>query len=221
MEINADFSAFVRTDSNLLPWTPSPMPGVDRRMLDRIGAEVARATTIVRYAADSTFSEHTHGGGEEFLVLDGTFSDEHGDYRAGMYVRNPPGSSHSPFTKGGCTIFVKLQQMRDDDQEFVRVDTMAESASWEEGAAPGLSVLPLFEAEDEHVYMTRYAAGADQPPIDMPDGGEILVVDGAILRDGEVHGPGSWLRFPARTQTSFSAPDGAVVWTKTGHLAGL
>lgn len=221
MEINADFSAIVRTDSNRLPWVASPMAGVDRRMLDRVGDEVARATTIVRYAADSSFSAHTHGGGEEFLVLEGTFSDEHGDYGPGMYVRNPPGSSHSPFTRGGCTIFVKLRQMRDEDQEFVRIDTRAKDAAWEEGAAAGVAVLPLFDAVDEHVYVTRYDSGAVQPAFEMPGGGEFLVLDGALLHNEDAYGPGSWLRFPAGARAAFSAPKGALVWTKTGHLAGL
>lgn len=221
MEINADFSSFVATDSNQLPWTPSPMPGVDRRMLDRIGEEVARATTIVRYAADSNFSAHTHGGGEEFLVLDGTFSDEHGDYGPGMYVRNPVGSSHTPFTRSGCTIFVKLWQMREEDQEFVRIDTGAPDAQWEEGPADGIAVLPLFDAADEHVYLTRYDAGAVQPPFEMPAGGEFLVLDGEIESDGARHGAGSWLRFPVGARAAFNAPKGALVWTKTGHLAGL
>jgi hypothetical protein len=61
-------------------------------MLDRIGDEVARATSIVRYAPASHFSPHVHDGGEEFLVLEGTFQDEHGDYPVGSYVRNPPTS---------------------------------------------------------------------------------------------------------------------------------
>src|SRR6056297_2598515 len=71
------------------------MPGVRRRMLDRIGNEVARATTIVRFDPGSAFSAHTHDGGEEYLVLDGTFQDEDGDFPAGSYVRNPPTSSHA------------------------------------------------------------------------------------------------------------------------------
>ena len=69
MEINADFSQRVVVHAAQLPWVPSPMAGVERRMLDRIGDEVARATSIVRYAPGSQFSPHTHGGGEEFLVL--------------------------------------------------------------------------------------------------------------------------------------------------------
>src|SRR5579859_6313352 len=110
MLINADFSARAVVDTTALPWIPSPMPGVERKMLERDGGEVARATSLVRYAAGSRFERHEHGGGEEFLVLDGIFSDEYGDYPPGTYVRNPPGSHHAPFSRTGCTLFVKLRQ---------------------------------------------------------------------------------------------------------------
>ena len=77
--------------SEELPWVDSPLPGVQRRMLERDGEEVARATSVVRYAPDSSFSPHSHGGGEEFLVLDGVFSDEHGDFGPGMLRAQPAG----------------------------------------------------------------------------------------------------------------------------------
>ena len=56
MEINADFTKRAVVHGAQMDWIPSPMPGVDRRMLDRIGDEVARATSIVRYAPGSAFS---------------------------------------------------------------------------------------------------------------------------------------------------------------------
>ena len=90
MKIAADFSKRVVVHSEKLAWVASPMAGVDRRALDRVGDEVARATTIVRYAPGSEFSPHTHTGGEEFVVLEGVFQDEHGDFPAGSYIRNPP-----------------------------------------------------------------------------------------------------------------------------------
>ncbi|SFU52592.1 cupin domain-containing protein [Nitrosospira multiformis] len=92
MRINDDLSQPVIVQAGKMDWRPSPAPGVDRRMLFRIGGEVARATSIVRYAPGSVFPRHTHGGGEEILVLDGVFQDEHGDYPAGSYLRNPPGT---------------------------------------------------------------------------------------------------------------------------------
>src|SRR5512146_2892456 len=123
MELNADFSKRAVVHAGTLPWVASPMPGVHRRMLDRIGEEVARATSIVRYAPGSHFSPHVHDGGEEFLVLDGVFQDEHGDYPAGSYVRNPPTSRHTPGSDAGCTIFVKLWQFDPADRRPVRLDT--------------------------------------------------------------------------------------------------
>jgi len=110
MEINADFNQRVVVRPEDYHWQPSPMPGVERMMLDRIGDEVARATTIVRFAPNSQFSPHEHGGGEEFFVLDGVFSDEHRDYPAGSYVRNPVGTHHTPrIGPEGATILVNFR----------------------------------------------------------------------------------------------------------------
>ena len=153
MELNADLNQRAVLDSNALDWTPSPLPGVERRLLDRRGGEVARATSIVRYAPGSSFERHTHGGGEEILVLEGTLSDEHGDYCAGTYLRNPVGSSHAPFSAGGCTILVKLQQMHPSDQQPLVIDTT--QAVWLPGLVRGLEVLPLHAYGSEHVALVR------------------------------------------------------------------
>ncbi len=79
-----------------LDWVASPAPGVWRRLLERDGGEVARATSVVHYEAGARFEAHTHGGGEEILVLNGTFEDEHGRYGPGTYIHNPVGSAHAP-----------------------------------------------------------------------------------------------------------------------------
>lgn len=138
--VNAEFAQRVVIATDTLPWIPSPQAGVERRLLDRIGSEVARATSLVRYAKASTFPAHQHGLGEEFLVLDGVFSDEHGDYPRGTYVRNPPGSRHTPRTEPGCIILVKLRQMQPSETARIVIDTS--TAKWEDGV-PGLSRLPL------------------------------------------------------------------------------
>lgn len=109
MELNANFDERAVVHAASIPWTASPTPGVDRRMLDRIGEEVARATTIVRFAPDSHFPPHIHKGGEEFLVLDGVFQDEQGDFPAGSYVRNPP--RVSPYTWLGPRLHVVREIM--------------------------------------------------------------------------------------------------------------
>ena len=123
MNINADYSKKIVINHHDLPWIQSPESGVERRMLERLGGEVAKATSIVRYQPDSQFQMHTHEFGEEILVLDGIFSDETGNYPAGTYVMNPPGSSHAPFSETGCTLFVKLRHLGLDQVDREVIDT--------------------------------------------------------------------------------------------------
>lgn len=216
MKIRADLSlrAVVRTEE--LPWADSPMPGVQRRMLERDGTEVARATSIVRFAQGSRFSAHEHGGGEEFLVLDGVFSDEEGDFGPGMYVRNPPGSSHTPHTDPGCTIFVKLRQMDPDDRAQVRID--ATRGEWRPGGTPGVSVLPLFERAPERVMLIRLDPGASWGAHAHPGGEEILVLDGALEDELGRYPKGTWLRNPDGSAHDPRSHDGCTLFVKTGHL---
>lgn len=217
MELNADFSQRAAIHAARLAWTPSPMAGVERRMLDRIGEEVARATSIVRYAPNSHFSPHTHGGGEEFLVLDGIFQDEHGDYPAGSYIRNPPTSRHTPGSAPGCVIFVKLWQFDPADRTQVRTDTSKASFKSAPGR-PGVEILPLFRDAHEDVRLERWAANA-QIDLPLPGGAEVLVIDGSFAENGEDFTPQSWLRLPANAKLQATAgPEGCKVWVKTGHL---
>ena len=217
MELNADFTQRAAIHAARLPWTPSPMAGVERRMLDRIGDEVARATSIVRYAKGSHFSPHTHGGGEEFLVLDGVFQDEHGDYPAGWYVRNPPTSRHTPGAERGCVIFVKLWQFDPADRKQVRTDTETASFKPATGRA-GVEILPLFRDEHEDVRLERWAPNA-RIDLALPGGVEVLVIDGGFVESGEEFVLQSWLRLPAGASLNAKAgADGCKVWVKTGHL---
>jgi anti-sigma factor ChrR (cupin superfamily) len=218
MELNADFSQRAVVHAGSLPWVASPIAGVDRRMLDRIGAEVARATSIVRYAPDSHFSPHTHAGGEEFLVLDGVFQDEHGDYPAGAYIRNPPTTRHTPGSAPGCVIFVKLWQFDLADRTEVRIDTG--TRDFEPGPArPGVETMPLFHDAREDVRLERWAPGA-RITLDLPGGIEVLVLEGDFQEAGESFVPQSWLRLPAGARlTALAGAAGARVWIKFGHLA--
>ena len=218
MELNADFSRRATMHGARLDWVPSPMAGVERRMLDRIGGEVARATSIVRYAPDSHFSPHTHGGGEEFLVLDGVFQDEHGDFPAGCYIRNPPGSAHRPGSDAGCVIFVKLWQFDPADRTHLRLDT-SERPYAAADRRPGVEILPLFADTVELVRLERWAPGA-AIELDLPGGGEFLVLEGGFAERDEAFAPLSWLRLPAGDRLAATAgPQGCRLWIKTGHLA--
>ncbi len=214
MELNSDFSARVVVHSDQLEWKASPMKGVDRRMLDRIGGEVARATSIVRYAPGSKFSAHTHTGGEEFIVLDGVFQDEHGDFPEGTYVRNPPTTAHTPGSEPGCTIFVKLWQFDMSDRNQFR-KTMAD-----ELAAPvdGVATATLHQDDREVVTYSHVDAGAEMTS-NAPGGIELLMIGGSVTSGDDVLRKNDWLRLPEGEALSVVAgPEGAKVWMKTGHL---
>ena len=217
MKINADFSERVVVRPGDVEWVPSPMAGVERQMLDRIGDEVARATTIVRYAPKSYFSEHTHTGGEEFIVLEGVFSDEHADYPAGTYVRNPIGSSHKPHSEKGCTILVKLHQFDPDDQDQKAIDTT--TATFLPGSAPGLTVLPLHSVASENVALVRWAPGTKFNAHRHWGGEEIFVLDGTFQDEFGDYPKGTWLRSPHMSMHTPFSDEGCLIYVKTGHLA--
>lgn len=214
MELNADFSKRVLVHAAKKPWLQSPMPGVERRMLDRIGEEVARATTIVRYAPGSHFSAHTHTGGEEFIVLDGVFQDEHGDFPKGTYVRNPPTTSHTPRSDEGCTIFVKLWQFDMADRNQFKKDMNAELAQ----SVDGVASTQLHRDDREVVYYYALGPGAKMSLSDK-GGIELLVIEGSVEEGGDVLEQESWLRLgDGETLTVTARSKGAKIWIKSGHL---
>ncbi len=214
MLINADFSTRVVVTPDEHLWLPSPQPGIERVMLDRLGGEKARATSLVRYAAGSTFPPHLHPGGEEILVLSGTFSDDE-HYPAGVYLRNPPGSGHAPSTREGATIFVKLWQMAESEVQAVRIDTR-DPSNWIN--EDGCSRCPLFTGADEQVSLLKLAPG--RPVFNAPvDGAEILLIDGTLSENGRRYDTGTWIRLPAGLYTELAAGEaGATVYLKTGPL---
>ncbi|QLC26062.1 cupin [Parasphingopyxis algicola] len=219
MRINADFSQRAVVRPGDVDWVASPMAGVERQMLDRVGEEVARATSIVRYAAGSRFSEHVHGGGEEFFVLDGVFSDERGDYPAGTYVRNPIGTRHAPHSEDGCTIFVKLHQFDDKDTAHFSIDTRA--AEFRPGWAEGLSVLPLHAFGAESVALVRWEPGTTCTGRRHPGGAEILVLDGVFQDEQGDYPAGSWIRHPHLAEHRPFSEQGCQIYMKTGHLPDI
>lgn len=215
--LHADRRLPVSVQADSLDWTPSPLAGVERRFLEREGAEVARATSIVRYAPGSRFSEHTHDLGEEYLVLDGVFSDQRGDFPAGSYVRNPPGSRHAPFTAKGCTIFVKLRQM--EPAERLTVEKRPREIELRPTPIAGFSRALLFEKPDvERVLIEQLEPGASWRRRSVAGGEEILVLDGTLNVGDVACPPLTWLRIPSTHIASLSTAGGARYWVKRGHL---
>lgn len=215
---NANFEQRIVIQPGNYQWVESPMPGVERMMLDRVGDEVARATSIVRYAPHSAFSSHTHHGGEEFLVLEGVFSDEHQSYPKGSYVRNPIGTSHTPnIGKDGATILVKLHQFDQDDTAQKIIDT--QKHPWHQGLVDGLAVMPLHEFKSEHIALVKWAPYTQFQPHNHWGGEEIFVLEGTFYDEHGRYPKGSWLRSPHMSKhTPFTKEDGALIYVKVGHL---
>lgn len=213
MHINADFSLPVIVTPEQHRWVASPQGGVERMMLDRVGVEQARATSLVRYLPGARFPRHAHPDGEEILVLSGTFADETGTYPAGIYLRNPPDSSHQPFSEEGALIFVKLRQMAPGDVQEVRIDTR-DPAAWQ--GDDGRMVCPLFASPFEQVSLQRLDPGQAIPQA--PGGAELLVLAGSLRVRGQEVGVGGWLRLPRGERPPLHAGEqGATCYLKTGH----
>jgi hypothetical protein len=216
-EIRTDFARVEIVDTGRMQWIASPAGGVDRKPLDRIGGEVARATSLVRYAPGSDFPTHVHSGGEEFLVLEGVFSDEHGDFGPGTYVRNPVGTSHAPRSREGCVILVKLWQFQAGDTAPVAIDTVAADF---ETIEQDVERLQLHRYGKEDVAMLRLSAGATWTIPADAGGAELYICDGELEANTTTVPQSGWARFPSGRDIALSAPRGATVYLKTGHLAG-
>lgn len=220
MRINADFARRAISLSQTASWSASPSAGVERRMLDRIGDEIARATTIVRFAAGSSFPQHVHGGGEEYFVLEGDFIDENGSHTAGTYVRNPPGSHHSPSAPKGATIFVKLNQFGPDDCVPVVVD-ISRLTNWTDGTNSAVETIHLHSHGKENVRIEAW-----RPDIELDKRGhgglEMLVLEGEFIESGTRFTRHSWLRLPpSEPLVARAGPAGARMLVKSGHLAEI
>ena len=215
MDINADYSQRIVVNYHDLPWVSSPAAGVDRRMLERAGDEIAKATSVVRYQPGSRFQTHTHAFGEEIMVLDGVFSDEFGDYPAGTYILNPPGSSHAPFSQSGCVLFVKLRHLGADPLEREVLNTA--TAAWYQGMVSGLNVMPLSQ-QGAGSTLVRWAPQTYFNPHRHYGGEEIFVVDGVFEDEHGRYPAGSWIRSPHMSLHQPFSREGCTIFVKTGHL---
>ena len=213
--LNMNFAERVVIEAAAQDWQPSPAAGVWRKPLAREYREQGHATSIVRYEPGSRFNTHPHPKGEEILVLEGVFSDETGDYPAGNYLRNPPGSSHAPFSEQGCIIFVKLDQFDESDQATVRINT--QQTDWVPGQG-GLRVMPLHDHNGEHTALVKWPAGEQFLPHRHWGGEEILVLSGEFQDEHGVYPPLSWIRSPHLSERHPFVTKETVILVKTGHL---
>ncbi|WP_025565755.1 cupin domain-containing protein [Psychromonas sp. SP041] len=220
MKIAADFSQRAVVHSQSQEWIASPMVGVNRKPLDRVGAEVARATTIVSYDPGSEFTEHVHTGGEEFIVLEGVFQDEHGSFPAGSYIRNPPQSKHQPGSEQGCVMLVKLWQFQPEDRIHVRLQ-MNKMGQVPLPNHKGVSITPLYKDEIEEVSLLHFDVTSEYT-LDALGGAELFILEGSIQESDDILLKHSWLRTPEKTSLTIkSGKNGAKVWVKSGHITDV
>ena len=219
--LNTDFKQRVVMHTAEMDWQESPSPTVWRKRLDLLDGEFSRVTSVVRYAAESSFHTHGHPAGEEILVLEGTFSDEHGDYPAGSYLLNPKGFRHTPFSRAGCVLFVKLCQFPGEGRDHVAIDTTVEP--WAAGERTGLEVLPLYSELDhpETMCLERLAPGTALPREACPGGKEVFVLEGELEDEEGRYPAGSWLRLPPGAGHALRSAEGAIAYVKRGHLAEM
>jgi len=216
---NLDYSKRLVINTNKNGWVPSKLPGINRCILERESPSESReaglSTSLVAYAPGSQYPAHDHPGGEEIFVLEGVFSDEHGDYRAGTYIRNPAGIQHAPFSKQGCKLFVKLNQFLSDDQKKVVIDTN------EQPWLPGhglLQVMPLEKFGDVSTALVKWPKGATFMFHRHFGGEEIFVLKGAFIDENGKYPKGTWIRNPHLSVHNPHTEEETVILVKTGHL---
>lgn len=215
MMLNMDFTQRVVINTQLQDWVASAHAGVWRKPLAREEAERGHATSIVRYDPGASFSSHDHPLGEEILVLEGTFSDETGDYKAGTYFRNPEEFRHAPFSAEGCVILVKLHQFAENDDQHVCINT--NEGEWQSGEGK-LQVLPLHDFGGESVALARLPAGEHTQSHEHVGGEEIYVISGEVIDEHGRYGAGTWVRSPDGSRHAPYVEVDTLVWVKTGHL---
>ena len=217
--LHGDLSVRVAVDTRRLQWSASPSPSVRRKRVHLVGPpEAGQVTSIVRYEPGSTFPAHDHPEGEEIFVLEGVFSDEHGDWPAGTYLLNPEGFRHAPFSREGCVLFVKLRQFPGRDREHVAIPTAARA--WEPGDRPNVETKPLYSQAgfSDTARLERWAPATAFERMIYTSGAEILVLEGTLEDEAGSYGRGTWLRFPEQASHGPSTATGCVFYIKEGGL---
>lgn len=218
--LNGDLTARIVVEADTLPWTASPSRTVWRRRLHHVGpAESGQVTSLVRYQPGSTFPTHDHPDGEEIFVLEGVFSDEHGDWPAGTYLLNPEGFRHAPFSREGCLLFVKLRQFPGRDRRHVAIDTR--TMPWAKESGRELKPLYSQEGYTDRTRLERWLP--DTPPAERryPLGAELLVLGGSFQDEHGRYGPHTWLRVPPQFRHRPSTAAGCELYVKEGGFAYL
>ena len=221
-ELNGDLSRRVAMHCAAMDWQSSPGGEVLRKRLHLVGgAESGQVTSVVRYEPGAAFPAHDHPGGEEILVLEGTFSDERGDWPKGSYLLNPEGYRHAPYSTEGCLLFVKLRQYGGAGRAELGLEI--DSVEWERGEASGIETRWLYRDPrfSDSTRLEHWPAGLRQSLRSFHRGAEVFVLEGAFVDEGETFGIGSWLRLPPEGGFTPVSENGCVVYLKEGGVSLL
>jgi len=220
--INGDLSLRATADTTQMDWTPSPSGSVWRKRVHLVGSpESGQVTSVVRYEPNSNFPQHDHPEGEEILVLDGIFSDEHGDWPKATFLLNPEGFRHTPFSKDGCLLFVKLRQFPGRDRNHVAVDT--DKLDWEPTSVTGVVQKKLYQQRgfSDVMHIERWAPRADLGRAAYAQGAEMFVLEGAFTDETGAYSAGHWLRFPSGSEHHPNSETGCTLYIKRSGLPYL
>jgi len=205
-----------------MEWTPSPSGSVWRKRVHLVGPpESGQVTSVVRYEPHSTFPAHDHPEGEEILVLDGVFSDEHGDWPVGTFLLNPEGFRHSPFSDDGCVLFVKLRQFAGRGRRHVVVDT--HELSWQASAIAGVRQKDLYQQPgfSDRILLEHWSPQAELGTLFYEQGAELFVLEGEFSDEAGAYGAGCWLRFPIGSRHRPRTARGCSLYVKKSGLPYL
>ncbi|CAJ1340055.1 unnamed protein product [Effrenium voratum] len=221
IELNSDKSQSCLVNTDTIDWIQTAAGGVRRKMIERLGGEVARATTVVSFEPNASFPSHRHEGGEEFIVLEGDWFDDWATQPSYTYVRNYIGSRHTPrIGPKGCTILVKLCQMSTEQTEpdHSQWDISSSNPSWRR-SPNGRRELRVYESPFEEVHFERWEPHqTGQVEVDGA-GEEVFVVEGCFVDELGEHRRWSWCRTAeARRLTRRAGPEGCLLYIKSRHL---
>ena len=220
--LNGNLAIRVAIDTQSMDWIPSPGGHVHRKRVHRVGpAETGQVTSLVRYEPGARFPGHDHPSGEEILVLEGVFSDEHGDWPAGTYLLNPEGFHHSPFSSEGCTLFVKLRQYPGTDR--IHVAMQSNDEPWTHSVRKSVDWKKLYAQEpySDHMRMETWHSPAAMGQLNFPQGAELLVVAGSFGDERGDYNTHSWLRIPAGGSITPTSDDYCQLYIKEGGFTYL
>lgn len=216
VKVNLDSAERAVIHAADLPWKATAHHGLEEKLFESGGINGARHSKLLRCKPGLSVPRHRHDAGEEFLVLEGTLTDDLGHYPVGTYVRNPPGSSHAPFTRDGCILFIKMVTFSPGDHARVVIDTG--EAEWQAGGRDGTSIIPLYRFGAEAAALCRWEPSTGLPSHRHAGGEEIFVLSGTLHDERGSYPRGTWVRDPFGSFHRPYSKQGCVFFLKTGHV---